>query len=105
MKTRRMTFMEALALLQSLDEEESNGGAGSESDVSWCLEEGSSSSESDSKSISEMPPIKKRRLETLNSTFTDIPSANFQGMRPPGGLLITMSIIRLLFAIMHNTVM
>lgn len=33
MKTRRMTVMEAFALLQSLDEEESDGGAGSESDV------------------------------------------------------------------------
>lgn len=54
------TTLEALVLLHSLDEVESNGGAASESDVSWCLEETSSSSESDTEITSQISPCKKK---------------------------------------------
>ncbi|TRZ00662.1 hypothetical protein DNTS_013001 [Danionella cerebrum] len=47
---KRLTATEVLALLQSLDDAESDGGAGSDSDVSWSLQ---SSSDTDSESDSE----------------------------------------------------
>lgn len=76
------TALEALVLLHSLDEVESDGGAASESDVSWCLEEASSSSESDTDITSQMPLCKKKRLlETLNSTLPEIPSAKVWGLQ------------------------
>lgn len=83
MSRRLMTAKEALALLQSLDEAESDGGAGSDSDVSWSIE---SASETDSESDSEIIPLRKKsRLDNSNSAV--IPFTN------PGNVNLSVSYV------------
>uniref|UniRef100_A0A3B3SZ47 PiggyBac transposable element-derived protein domain-containing protein n=1 Tax=Paramormyrops kingsleyae TaxID=1676925 RepID=A0A3B3SZ47_9TELE len=80
---RRMTVAEVLSELQTLDEAESEGGAGSDTDSSWSLEGSSDDpSESDSESVSESSFCKKRRLGSSSSSSAGIASNDISVLCP-----------------------
>ncbi|KAK7162404.1 hypothetical protein R3I93_006639 [Phoxinus phoxinus] len=68
---RTMTATEALAMLRRLDDEESDGGAGSDqdSDVSWSLD---SSFSSESDSDHEFIPIRKKSQLDISDPGTEL---------------------------------
>lgn len=77
---RRMTVAEVLSELQTIDEAETEGIAGSDTDSSWSFEGSSGApSESDSESVSESSICKKRRLGSSSSTSAVIASNDISG--------------------------